>query len=226
MRYHPSASIPAINYACPAPYSSLPRPPPTTILYDRVYNDDHLSVKCHLRQLLKKNKLSGMPAGYPFHCVHDGQGGLAVSRASYEFREHFCFSDQRARIQHATFTFSAPDFSRYGSKVNSWRIYLPARESTPTRDAPKLVSIAHVQVDQLVMETPDFGFELQTNPRILLEALALSIELGVLITVQVANYKTPMTYPSKRNVRYGAGEIIFISTDDHGRSEVALVFEP
>lgn len=74
------------------------------------------------------------------------------------------------------------------------------------------------------MET-SFGLDLMTNPQILLEALALSVELGVLVTVQVAHQKTPMMYPSKRNVYYDSGEIIFLSTDDRGRTEVAFVFE-
>ena len=127
----------------------------------------------------------------------------------------------------------------------NWRIYLPARESVTSRDAPskyflshsrkpdinlrpcltERVSIAHVQVDALVMET-SFGLDLMTTPQILLEALALSVELGILITVQVAQQKTALMYPSKRDVYYESGEIIFLSTDARGKTEVALVFEP
>ncbi|KAF8903919.1 hypothetical protein CPB84DRAFT_1746026 [Gymnopilus junonius] len=110
------------------------------------------------------------------------------------------------------------------ARMMTWRIYVPARESVLDRDAPRRVSIAHVQVDALVMET-SFGLDLTTNPRILFEALALSIELGVLVTIQVAHQKTPMMYPSKRNVYYDSGEILFLSTDGKGRTEVAFVFE-
>lgn len=76
----------------------------------------------------------------------------------------------------------------------------------------------------MVMET-SFGIDLTTNPRIVLEALALSIELGLLVTIQVASYKTPKRYPSKRNIYYEPGDILFLATDCTGRSEVAYVFE-
>ena len=71
------------------------------------------------------------------------------------------------------------------------------------------------------MET-GYGLEFMTNPRILLEALSISIELGVLITVTVANSKTAI-YPTDRNLNYIPGDIIYIATDNNHRSEVAFV---
>ena len=76
-------------------------------------------------------------------------------------------------------------------------------------------AIAHVQVDPLVMET-NFGFLFMTNPLILQEALALSIELGVLITI-VLNRKTPP---------YSPEEILFLRTDVHGPSQVVCTYTP
>lgn len=76
----------------------------------------------------------------------------------------------------------------------------------------------------MIMET-SFGIDLTTNPRIVLEALALSLELGMLITIEVANYKTPKMYPARRNIDYELGEILFVTTDCTGRSEVACVFD-
>ncbi|PPQ65331.1 hypothetical protein CVT26_000046 [Gymnopilus dilepis] len=227
----PTGHFPAHSHSHRYPFESLPKPHPSTCLYDRVYNDDHNAAKVHLRALLKKNALSGAPVGFPFHCVRDAYGRPALSHTSYEFKEYFCFSDHRGRTQCATFVYSAPD--RHArmtgppteARMMKWRIYLPARESVTSRDAPKRVSIAHVQVDALVMET-SFGLDLMTTPQILLEALALSVELGVLITVQVAQQKTALMYPSKRDVYYESGEIIFLSTDARGKTEVALVFEP
>ncbi|PPQ86683.1 hypothetical protein CVT25_006758 [Psilocybe cyanescens] len=223
MTIYAPATVPSIQYGYTTPYAALPKPPPRTILYDQVYNDDHVGIKCYLRNLLKRNKLSSMPSGFPFHwdCYETSR----ISHKSYEFREQFCFADQRARIQQATFVYSAPDpHARLGQRMMSWRIYLPARESAMYRDAPKTVSVAHVEVDSMVMET-SFGIDLTTNPRIVLEALALSIELGLLVTIQVASYKTPKRYPSKRNIYYEPGDILFLATDCTGRSEVAYVFE-
>lgn len=135
MTCYPSATIPTIHYGYTTPYSALPKPPPRTILYDQVYNDDHLRIKCYLRNLLKRNQLSSMPCGFPFHW--DRYGDPRISHKSYEFREQFCMADQAARIQQATFVYTAPDpYARVGHRMMTWRIYLPARESDLYREAP------------------------------------------------------------------------------------------
>ncbi|KAH9478779.1 hypothetical protein JR316_0009240 [Psilocybe cubensis] len=164
-----------------------------------------------------------MPCGFPFHW--DRYDNPRISYKSYEFREQFCVADQSSRIQQATFVYTSPDpYARGGKRMMTWRIYLPARESELYRDAPKKVSVAHVEVDEMVMET-SLGIDLTTNPRIMLEALALSLELGMLVTIEVASSRTLKLYPARRNIHYGPGEILFVTTDCSGRSEVACVFD-
>lgn len=75
------------------------------------------------------------------------------------------------------------------------------------------------------METT-FGFHFMTNSRIIQEALALSLELGILITIQMATQKTHIMYPSRRGIYFSPGEIIFLTTDNFGRSEVVFVYQP
>ncbi|KAF8155510.1 hypothetical protein B0H34DRAFT_675698 [Crassisporium funariophilum] len=223
--YTRPASIPQLSFA-PGPYASLPKPPVGTVLYDRVYNDDHVAVKVHLRNILKQNKLTKMPVGFPFHCARDAYGRSCISHASYEFREEFCFSDQRSRSQAALFSYTAPTcgpHSRSGSQM-TWRISVPARESSQNRNTASMISIAEVEVDPLVMETP-YGLTLMTNPRVILEALAISIEMGILITVAVASAQTPFLHPTKRRLDYISGDIIFIATHNDHNSEVVFVFE-
>jgi len=239
MPFTPPAYNPQISCS---PYASLARPPAGTVLYDRVYNDDLVTIKVQLKRMLKMNRLSSMPMGFPFHTVFDGHGDSRISRQSYEFQEQFCFSDQRSRTHTATFSYTAPSFRE---QRMSWRITVPSRESSlngniPCNVAPGYpvelcltlfffshpakISIAHVEVDQMVLETR-YGFALMTDPRIILEALSVSIEQGILITVAVANCRTPMFHPTDRHLDYNPGDVIYIATDNDHKSEVVLVFK-
>jgi len=87
------------------------------------------------------------------------------------------------------------------------------------------LTVAHVEIDPLVMETPLLGLEFMTKPRILLKALAISLELGLRVTIQVSDARTHAHYPSRRGVHYRPGEIIFIAMNHNGHSEVVHVFE-
>ena len=109
------------------PYASLPNSPDSTVLYDRVYNDDLASIKVQLMNMLNMDRLPNMPMGFPFRVVYDGHGGSYISRESYEFREHFCLSDHRARTQSVTFSYTAPSNEQ---KELSWRIAVPSRGSS------------------------------------------------------------------------------------------------
>ena len=65
-----------------------------------------------------------------------------------------------------------------------------------------------------------------TKPWILLKALSLSIELGVLINITVAKCKSPMLHSTtRRNLNYYPGDIIWIATNNYHRSEVVEVFK-
>ena len=108
-------------------FAFLPNSPVGNALYDRVYNDDLASIKVQLMNMLNMNRLPNMPMGFPFRVVYDGNGSLYMSRESYEFQEHFCLSDHRARTQSATFSFNAPSKEQ---EQLSWRITVPSRGSS------------------------------------------------------------------------------------------------
>ena len=63
-----------------------------------------------------------------------------------------------------------------------------------------------------------------TDSQILLRYLSRSIELGVLITITVAKYKTPMINPTDRNLDYHLGDITGIATDNDNRSLYVVKF--
>ena len=115
------------------PYASLPNFPVGTVLYDRLYNDDLVSIKVQLMNMLNMDRLPNMPMGFPFHVVYDGCGGSYISRESYEFHEHFCLSDHRGRTQSITFSYTAPSKEK---EELSWRITVPSRESSFHRNIP------------------------------------------------------------------------------------------
>lgn len=116
-------------------YASLPNPPVGTVLYDRVYNDDLASIKVQLMNMLNMGRLPNVPMGFPFRIVYDGRGGLNISRESYEFQEHFCLSDHRARTRSVTFSYTAPSESKEQEEL-SWRITVPSRGSSFHENIP------------------------------------------------------------------------------------------
>lgn len=233
MPFFPPSSIPQVTFA---PYTSHPRHSVGTLHYEQDYNHDLTGIKVQLRNILKQNNLSEVRAGFPFQFVHRYGREPAMSYDDdyeFEFREHFHSSEQRSGLRSVTFKYSSPS-PRPGSHMMHWSIVVPERQSlrhshyTPGTSVCRnslfvlnrpflfqgIVSIAHVQVDPPVMETK-FGITFMTNPRVLQEALALSIELGALITIQLANRKTPNHSP---------GEILFLTTDSHGRSQVVCAY--
>ncbi|CAA7270002.1 unnamed protein product [Cyclocybe aegerita] len=220
MPHRAPALIPQISYASYS-YASSPRQQVAQSHSDRAsYTDDLLALRVHLRSLLKRGQIS-KPVGFPFHSVPGSKGRpYEISYNSYEFSEYL-YLDPRAKPHCATFSYAAPNSA---SRMMTWRISVPARESIYHRHARGQLEIAHVEVDPLVMETP-FGFRLMTEPHILLEALAISVELGILINIQIANSRTPHRHHTKRGIYYEPGEVVFIAVDNNGRSEVVSVFE-
>ncbi|KJA21440.1 hypothetical protein HYPSUDRAFT_42092 [Hypholoma sublateritium FD-334 SS-4] len=209
------SSIPQVTFP---PYTPHPRHSVGTLHYEKDYNHDLTAIKVQLRNFLTRNNLSEMWAGFPFQCMQDiyGREPATVSYASYDFQFHEAFHslEQRSGLRSVTFQYSSPS-PRPGSHMMDWTIVVPERQSLrQAHCTPGIVSIAHVQVNPLVRET-SFGFALMTNPHIVQRALALSIELGMLITIQVANRKTPVCSP---------GQILFLTTDSHGRSQVVSTF--
>lgn len=231
MTFVAPSRIPPVSFS---PYASLQKHTVGTLCYDQAYNYDLITTKVELRSLLKQHDLSVVRAGFPFHCVQDSSGVSSMSYASYEFyfREYFHGMEKRTIPKSATFRYTSPS-SRSG--MMEWTVVVPERQSTyDPRHSPGMfwfgsiktvidrplpfagtVSIAHVQVAPVVMETP-FAVTFMTNPRIVQEALALSLELGTLITVQTAR---------KTMSPYGSGEILFLSTDSRGRSRLVCTFQ-
>ena len=221
-----------------AQYASLQRPPVGTALYDRVYNKELGLIKGQLKSMLDTDRLLNMPGCFPFHYFYDGNIQSAViSYDSYEFHERVSPPDQRSRPQTATFSFTARSRSQY----LSWQITVPWRgspsdvniprtslripalqRSTLTIGIPAKICIAQVDVDPMIAKTSYWDI-FMTNRRHLLTSLSLSIELGVLITITVADCKRPVIHPTNRNLNYKAGDIIFVVTDNNRGSEVVLV---
>jgi len=250
--YAPS-TIPKIIYGsyvsprpyCPAPglaqvytraYGAPPKPRVGTVIYEGAHEDDLSRVRTSLRQLLNENKLRNMPVGFPFHVRAQNSDEIRLSHAPYEFKEYFATSDNRSRSRCATFSYS---LSRSG--MMTWRITAPGRQSSDGRDCEfyfdnrfSYVSqpgsyfignetLAQVQLHPMVLETAAFGIEFMTRPKILLQALSTSLEVGKMITIQIANDKTRIFCRSK-HIYYTSGEILFVSTDHLGQHEVVFVY--
>jgi hypothetical protein len=218
---------------------------PTTIpqvTYDRTHYDELTPIKFQLLHLLKQNMVSSLPHGFPFQYGRDAHGRHSLSYASYEFQQALSSAEQRSRPEYVTFRYIAP-FPKSSSRME-WRIMAPNRQSKRYANAPgALLSmslylirilihclysetmIAQVQVDPMVVQTRPFGLRLMTESRIIQEALAIALEIGILITIEVASPQTYM-YPCRRNIQYHPGQIIFRTTDYLGRSEVVFVYQP
>lgn len=128
MPFVPPAYIPQVTYP---PYASHPRHPVGTLHYEQDYNNDLTSMKIQIRNILKRNGLAGVRAGFPFHCVPDRHGReLAMSYTPYkfEFREHFHSLEQRSGFRSVTFQYSPPP-PRPGSRMHDWSIVVPERQS-------------------------------------------------------------------------------------------------
>ncbi|KAF8191785.1 hypothetical protein BJ912DRAFT_1041590 [Pholiota molesta] len=198
---------------------------PTTIpqvTYDRTHYDELTPIKFQLLHLLKQNMVSSLPHGFPFQYGRDAHGRHSLSYASYEFQQALSSAEQRSRPEYVTFKYIAP-FPKSSSRME-WRIMAPNRQSKRYANAPETM-IAQVQVDPMVVQTRPFGLRLMTESRIIQEALAIALEIGILITIEVASPQTYM-YPCRRNIQYNPGQIIFRTTDYLGRSEVVFVYQP
>ncbi|RDB30809.1 hypothetical protein Hypma_005775 [Hypsizygus marmoreus] len=212
-----------------SPY--LPTPsyyPPTAgkSIFGDMSNTDQISIKAQLRNRLNSCRLANMPAGFPFRHVHDGHGSYRLSYDSYEFREDFLTSshDQRPRYESATISFSQPS-SRSKTKYLTWRAYIPITD-TYSRGSYGKSAIAHVQVDPAALKTP-YGQTLMTDPLVVLRALAISLELGIVVTIQPWDGAAPTNGPTRRASKCGQsmrhmqatlrpGSIVYLATSSDG----------
>lgn len=208
---------------------------------------DQLSIKAQLAIRLNTCRLSNMPGGFPFHHIHDGHGSYQISYNPFEFREDFLTSSHPGRWPHcrsAVISFSPPSPR---SKINTltWCAYLPTSDNVYTRDfdngvykftpvasrfsrltsySQDKISLAEVQVDPAVLKSP-YGKTLMTDPMVILRALAISLELGAIITIEfqnVANLK--LAYNDEDKVRRFEGRsVVYTSTKKDGRQKLLFV---
>ncbi|KAF7360144.1 hypothetical protein MVEN_00742900 [Mycena venus] len=175
--------------------------------------EEQLETKVQLRNRLNSGHLSNMPAGFPFRHVADPRGTLRICYDPYEFREDLS-SDSRRRslAAYVSFINENADSRPYRSKNDylSWCAYLPKLDLRPyTRGPPPKVTVAHVRVDTQVMNTV-YGKYIERDPRIILRALSISLELGLLVTITLEHSEDCS----------GIYSVIYVGTANNGRRSV------
>jgi hypothetical protein len=71
------------------------------------------------------------------------------------------------------------------------------------------------------MNSP-YGNNIKRDPSVILEALAISLELGIILTIKFADATVP---PSRgcKNAQWRPGTIVCVGTHDDGRQEILQV---
>ncbi|KAF8868441.1 hypothetical protein BD779DRAFT_1683895 [Infundibulicybe gibba] len=175
-------------------------------------------LRVQLCNSLNQGQLAHMPAGFPFRYVTNGHGAARLAYDSFDFRDG-----------PATISFEAPQRSRHAQPHDimymSWKAYLPVPE--PRLHARAAVArpalAAHVRVDPTILSSP-YGRTIHNDPRIILRALAISVELGVMVTIQVADACVGQLLresgKSSRRSEWIFGSIVYLGTHPSGRTEV------
>ncbi|KAJ7665921.1 hypothetical protein DFH06DRAFT_1086297 [Mycena polygramma] len=191
-------------------FSSPSSSPLESPVYGVVAQDEQLDTKVQLRNRLNSGHLSNMPAGFPFRHVVDSRGGLRTSYDPYDFREELRFNSRCSGqlAAHVSFMTEDADARPCRSKKDyfSWCAHLPKLDLRP--HTPK-VPVAHVRVDTQVMNTV-YGKHIERDPRIILRALSVSLELGLLVTITIENAGDCS----------GLHSIVYIGTANNGRRSV------
>ncbi|KAJ7032054.1 hypothetical protein C8F04DRAFT_1396951 [Mycena alexandri] len=168
-------------------FSSPSSSPLESPVYGIVTPDEQLDTKVQLRNRLNSGRLSNMPSGFPFRHVMDSRGTTHISYDPYEFREELR-ADSRCNGHFAayiSFTTAAAESRPTRSKKDwlSWTAHLPKLDLRPYSRGPSpKVPVAHVRVDPRVLNTV-YGKYIERDPRIILRALSISLELGLLVTI-------------------------------------------
>jgi len=76
----------------------------------------------------------------------------------------------------------------------------------------------------MAIETTAFGIDFMIRPQTPLQALSTSLEVGKMVTIQIANDKMQI-FCHRKHVYYTSGEILFLSTDHLGQHEVACLYQ-
>ena len=82
------------------------------------------------------------------------------------------------------------------------------------------IAVANVHVEPAVMNT-SYGNYIKRDPSVILQALAISLELGIIITLKFANSDATVAPSSRgcKNAQWRPGTIVFVGTHDDGRQE-------
>ncbi|KAJ7697591.1 hypothetical protein B0H17DRAFT_1130204 [Mycena rosella] len=170
-------------------FSSPSSSPLESPVYGVVSPGEQLDTKVQLRNRLNSGRLSNMPVGFPFRHIMDGRGTPHIAYDSYEFREELNSSSRCTGTlsAHVSFTTESADV-RSKKEYLSWTAHLPKLDLRPSsRGPPPKVPVAHVRVATAVMNTV-YGKYIERDPRIVLRALSVSLELGLLVTITIEDY--------------------------------------
>ncbi|KAJ7185859.1 hypothetical protein C8R46DRAFT_1061921, partial [Mycena filopes] len=193
-------------------FSSPSSSPLESPVYGIVTPDEQLDTKVQLRNRLNSGRLSNMPVGFPFRHVMDHRGTTCISYDAYEFREELR-ADSRCSghfAAHVSFTTSTTDSTRSKRDWLSWTAHVPKLDLRPYSRGPSpKVPVAHVRVDNRVMGTV-YGKYIERDPRIILRALSISLELGLLVTI---------TLEDCRNCS-GLSSVVYVGTANNGRQSI------
>ncbi|KAJ7734585.1 hypothetical protein DFH07DRAFT_1065253 [Mycena maculata] len=164
-------------------FSSPSSSPLESPVYGVVSPNEQLDTKVQLRNWLNNGRLSNMPVGFPFRHVMDARGTPRISYDPYEFREELRSESRCSGHLAAHVSFAPSAAGRSKKEYLSWSATLPKLDLRPyTCGPPPKAPVAHVRVDTEVMNT-EYGKHIERDPRIILRALSVSLELGLLVTV-------------------------------------------
>ncbi|KAF9024258.1 hypothetical protein BDZ89DRAFT_1162330 [Hymenopellis radicata] len=210
--YTSQPSTPCGRYpqaGCPS-YTKAPTQVDFSLGYNKPPTSTELhNLKCQLHARLNENRVSNMPSGFPFVYAMSSRGDYSRSRSTpYQFEEHFNvptasgYSIRRSVV----IQFSGP---KVPNGPSFWRIHHvnADRKLHPQQNVP----FAQVQLHPEVMATR-YGRCIEKDSRIILRALALSVELGVLVTI--TTQAALENRPTKRD------NIVYVGTTASGIASV------
>ncbi|KAJ7735768.1 hypothetical protein B0H16DRAFT_1575315 [Mycena metata] len=198
-------------------FSSPSSSPLESPVYGIVTPDEQLDAKVQLYNRLNSGRLSNMPSGFPFRHVMSPRGmSTSISYEPYEFREDLR-ADSRCSgnfAAYVSFTTAAAESRPTRSKKDwlSWTAHLPKLDLRPYSRGPSRkpkVPVAHVRVDPRVLDTV-YGKYIERDPRIILRALSISLELGLLVTITLEDC----------GKRSGLYSVIYMGTANNGHRSI------
>ncbi|KAK0203907.1 hypothetical protein DFS33DRAFT_842369 [Desarmillaria ectypa] len=149
-------------------------------------------IKCQLRNRLcgGLSTMTSLPEKYPF-CHRLRKHGKTKTEfvstdLSFEFQEVFNVSTHCGYGSKWSVVVSFSDPRASGNPF-CWRIHYPKSSRNSTKDP---VPIAQVNVHQSVIHGTSYGRFIRKDPTVILQALSMSLELGVLVTISQLSLST------------------------------------